>query len=92
MPFNETSLKLEITYLPDKCYFTLGSICFRQSIGIPMECYAVPLDQTYFWIIIKGSGFYEHKKGTCERLGLWMTYVLKKNKFENNYKDELVLK
>lgn len=36
LPFHKTSLNLAILYLLDKSYFTLGSMFFRQLIGIPM--------------------------------------------------------
>ena len=33
---NKALLKLAFNYLLDNCYLTLGSMCFRQLIGIPM--------------------------------------------------------
>ena len=40
--FNKTFLKLAIDYLLDNSYFALGSLCFRQLVGIPMRCDLAP--------------------------------------------------
>ena len=67
---NKTALKLAIQYLPDNCYFTLGSMCFRKSIGIPMDSVT-----TNFYIILQGDGLFKQKYGTYERLVHLQTFL-----------------
>ena len=56
LSFNKSSSKLAFNYLLDNSYFTLGSMCFRRLIGIPMGSDQHILWLKRFCIIAKGSG------------------------------------
>ena len=42
--FTEETLKETVSYLIQKCYFTIGNLVFKQDIGIPMW-----IDPAPFW-------------------------------------------
>ena len=46
--FIKRSLKLAINYLIENSHFTLGKMCFRQLIRIPMESDLAPFTENLF--------------------------------------------
>ena len=60
--FNKITLKLAINYLLDNCYFTLGSMCFCQLIGIPMGSDPAPFMANLFLYHYERMWLLETKK------------------------------
>ena len=56
--FSKTSFKEAVKYLMSNCLFTVGSLLFRQVIGIPMGSDPAPFmaNQFLLYIITKTSG------------------------------------
>ena len=102
--FNKKNLKLAINYLLDNCYFTLGSLCFRQIVGIPMGSDPAPFMANLFlyhyerkWLL-KFSKKDLRKARTFSNIFRYIDDLCSINntEFEKNYKEiypeELALK
>ena len=76
LPLNKTSLKLAINYLLDNSYLSLGSMYLSQSSEIPIWSDPTPLWQTYFYIIIKESGFFKQKYRICVKLASFQLFYI----------------
>ena len=67
---------------------------FHQLIGIAKGSIKPPSCQTYFFIIMKGSGFFKQKAGTGKASNIPNIFrflddlhTFNNNEFENNYND-----
>ena len=76
LSLNKTSSKLAINYLLDNCYFPLGSMCLIELSEIPIWSDPAPLWQTYFYIIIKESGFFKQKYRICVKLASFQLFYI----------------
>ena len=103
--FSKTSLKLAINYLLDNCYFTLGTMCFRQLIGIPMGSDPAPFMANLFLYYFENKWLQDTKKRDLQKARMFsntfrfiddLCALNDKGEFERNckqiYPEELELK
>jgi len=103
--FNKTSLKLAINYLLDNCFFTMGTMCFRQLIGIPMGSDPAPFMANLFLHHFEKKWLHNTKKRDLQKARMFsntfrfiddLCALNDNNEFENNFKqiypEELELK
>ena len=88
-------MKLAVNYLIDNCYFTLGSMCFRQLIELPMGSYPTLFMAKLFLYYCEKKCLLLTKKRDLRNARTFSNifrfiddlYTFNDNKFENNYKD-----
>ena len=95
LSFNKTSLKLATTFLLVSSYFTLGSICFRQLIGTPIESDPTPFIRKLFFYHYENKKLLQTKKQDLQKVHMFSNIfrfigdpcTFNNDKFGNNYND-----
>ena len=54
--YDKKKVKDAVKYLIENCFFTIGNLLFRQSIGMPMGSDPAPFSPIFFFSFMKSNG------------------------------------